>query len=67
MAKPKTPIEALHERIRKAKSQQGAATQLGVSKHLVCAIVNGRRDLSNDLAAKLGFERVWTWRRINAR
>lgn len=46
-------------------SQQDIAHKLGITPSYLSDVLNGRRDISEGLAARLGFERITTFRRIS--
>jgi hypothetical protein len=49
---------ALLERVKKAGMAKIAAFRLGISAQYLSDVINGRRDISEQLAEKLGYRKV---------
>lgn len=48
----------------KLGSRKKAAISLGISPQYLCDVVMGRRDVSDNLAAKLGWSRNTKWQKL---
>jgi plasmid maintenance system antidote protein VapI len=55
------PHERLRELIRELGSQKAAAKKLGFTPSFINDVLQGRREMTEALAAKLGFKRVVTY------
>lgn len=73
MAKSQSPIErkttpqmreVLREFIRHAGNQASAADQLGIPQSELSQSLKGRREISERLAEKLGYRRVYMYEAI---
>lgn len=51
-------IAHVRDQIRRHGSQRAYAAHVGISQQYLCDVLNGRRDISAELAALLGFERL---------
>ncbi|WP_167346267.1 helix-turn-helix transcriptional regulator [Sphingopyxis macrogoltabida] len=58
-----TAEEVLAELRSSEASQRDIAHRLGITPSYLSDVLNGRRDISDGLAARLGFERITTFRR----
>ena len=52
------PYEALRTLVRELGSQKAAAKRLGFTASFINDVLQGRREMTEALAAKLGFKRV---------
>jgi plasmid maintenance system antidote protein VapI len=55
------PHEALRKLVRELGSQKAAAKKLGFAPSFINDVLQGRREMTEALAAKLGFKRVVTF------
>lgn len=51
-------LEELRERIKTAGSQAAAAHELGISPSQLSDVLNGRREISDGMLKKMGFDKV---------
>ncbi len=55
------PQKTLRRLIREVGSQKAAAKKLGCSPQFINDVLQGRREMTETLAARLGFKRVVTF------
>lgn len=55
---------ALRDFVKDAGSQKLAANVLGISQQYLCDLLKGRRDFSDLVCERLGFERIVLYRRL---
>lgn len=55
------PYEALRTLVRELGSQKAAAKKLGFTPSFINDVLQGRREMTEALAVKLGFKRVVTF------
>jgi plasmid maintenance system antidote protein VapI len=55
------PYDRLRELIEELGSQKAAARKLGFTPSFINDVLHGRREMTEALAAKLGFKRVVTF------
>ena len=55
------PHKALRKLISELGSQKAAADRLGFTPSFINDVLQGRREMTDQLARKLGFKRVVTW------
>lgn len=54
----RSPFSVLRDRIARTGSQQAAARSLRISPQYLCDVLKGRREISAELARRLGYKRV---------
>lgn len=52
------PLDVLREAVRVTGSQKAAASHLKVSPQYLSDVLRGRREISRELARKLGYQRI---------
>lgn len=55
------PHEALRKLVSELGSQKAAAKRLGFTPSFINDVLQGRREMTESLAAKLGYKRVVTY------